>query len=686
MYRITADNNTLWSPGFDKKKLASPKLSLETNKIGSLSFTIYPDHANYNDLVKMQSIVTVYQGEDILFKGRIFSDNGDFRKAKKVEVEGLLGYFNDSIVRPYSYQGSVSGYLEFLITQHNSQEPEKKQFKLGVVTVTDPNDYITRASSDYPKTWDEINDKLIKLLGGYIKIRYEEDGNYIDYLADFTSVSPQKIQYAVNLLDLNNEVKADNLATCIIPLGASLQDEEGNSTRVTIESVNDGLDYVYDQLAELLYGRISKVVTWDDVTEPSNLLTKAKAYLATSILLEGTLTIKAVDLHLSDKQIQAFRIGQYINVYSAPHGINENMLLNSFSLDLSNPASFSFSLGRTKTSFVDTQFSNNKSSEKVVQVSTQISDMTQEITEIKQQVDNKVGTSQGTDNNGKYLGVDEDGNVVPMDPPEEFSIHALTAKASVAEGDEVAIYGVNVSEHRKITWTTIKSTLKTYFNDLYAAVIHKHKVVDIEDFPDLSESYAEKDHTHTVENIDDFPNLEEFYAPLEHSHKMADIEDFEIPDLEIPEGIYAPVDHDHSVEDITDFPDLDNTYAGKEHKHKVEDIEDFPTIPSAAYQAEEVVVGSWFGAILYRRVFQIEALPVEAGSFSYPHGIEGIDLVTKIDGFMIVDGVTTYFSSVSASLTDIFYTLDTAAGSGTGYLIIEYTKQIIEEDTGENDG
>lgn len=423
MYRITADNNTLWTPGYDKRKLVSPKLSLETNKIGSLSFTIYPDHESYNFLVKMQSVITVYQDEEILFKGRIFSDKADFRKAKKVEVEGLLGYFNDSIVRPYSYQGSVIGYLKFLITQHNNQEPEKKQFKLGTVTVTDPNDYITRASSEYPKTWDEINEKLIKLLGGYIVIRYEDDGNYIDYLEDFTSVSTQKIQYAVNLLDLDNEVKADNLATCIIPLGASVQDEEGNSTRITIELVNDGLDYVYDKIAEALYGRISKVVTWDDVTEPSNLLKKAKAYLETAILLESTLTIKAVDLHLSDKQIEAFRIGQYIPVYSTPHGINENMLLNSYSLDLSNLAGFSFSLGRTKTSFVDTQFSNNKTFEKIVKASKKISDVSQEVTEIKQDVNNKVGSNQGTANSGKYLGIDDSGNVVPTDLPDDFNIH-----------------------------------------------------------------------------------------------------------------------------------------------------------------------------------------------------------------------------------------------------------------------
>ena len=288
------------------------------------------------------------------------------------------------------------------------------------------------------------------------------------------------------------------------------------------------------------------------------------------------------------------------------------MLLNSFSLDLSNPASFSFSLGRTKTSFVDTQFSNNRTSEKAIQASEKLSRVSQEITEIKQDVNDKVGVNQGSANKGKYLGIDDNGNVVPLDPPTEFNIHSLTDKSSIADSDEIGVYDVNAKSHRKITWTLAKATLKTYFDKAYAALTHKHKVADIEDFPDLSNSYAPKDHSHTVENITDFP-----------------------------------------------------------------------TIPSVAYQAEEVVVGSWFGADLYRRVFQIEALEAEAGSYSYSHGIEGIDLITKVYGVMIASGVTTYFSNVSADLTDIFYTLDTEAVSGTGYLVIEYTKQIVEEGSGE---
>ncbi|MBM6667548.1 phage tail protein [Lacrimispora saccharolytica] len=507
MYKIYANDTAIWTPNDNEKKFVSPKLALEVNKLGSLSFTIYPNHKAYDLLVKMQTIISVYQDNEILFKGRIFSDKADFRKAKKVEIEGILGYFNDSIVRPYSFTGDVPDYLEMLINQHNNQMPGQKQFKLGNVTVTDPNNYITRSSSDYPKTWEEIENKLIKLLGGYIVIRYEEDGNYIDYLADFPTEETQKIEYAVNLLDLDNEVKADNLATCIIPLGASVQDDEGNSSRITIKDVNNGLDYIYDPIVEAVYGRISKTVTWDDVTLPENLLKKAQEWIKTAALLEGTLTIKAVDLHLIDDQIQAFRIGQYIPVYSVPHGINEDLLLTKFDLDLSNPANFTFSLGRTKTSFVNLQFTNNTDSKKVLRSAEQIS---QEVNQIRNEVGNKVDSNVGVGNTGKYLGIDALGNVVPVDPPAEFDIHSLNTKATIAENDEFPIYGPNVTENRKLLWSTIKSVLKSYFDQIYDAINHKHTISDIEDFPDLENTYAKKDHNHTVSDIEDFPKINHY--------------------------------------------------------------------------------------------------------------------------------------------------------------------------------
>lgn len=407
--------------------VGDPNLNLEVNKAGSLAFTIYPNHKYFNSIKKMESIIQVYQGNKILFKGRVYSDTVNFYKVKKVEVEGILAYFNDSIIRPYEFTGNVEDYLTFLINQHNEQVEEFQRFKLGTVTVEDPNDYIARANSSLPNTWAEIEEKLIGLLGGYICIRYEDDGNYIDYLADYTDVSTQEIKFRVNLLDLENVVKGDTLATCIIPYGAKLSDinnaeeespeeetpeeeipedeiesiedetpeedttneEEDSSTsdeeRLSIKDVNNGLDYIQNDEAVAKYGRIYEVVTWEDVTDATNLLNKARAYLSTSINLTGSLTIKAVDLHLTNKEIEAFKVGDYIKVYSTPHGINETLLLTSYSLPLADPSGFTFTLGAESSSFVDSQITTERENANNVQridiIDKQVGDLNKSVNE-----------------------------------------------------------------------------------------------------------------------------------------------------------------------------------------------------------------------------------------------------------------------------------------------------------------
>lgn len=357
MFTMKMDGYTLWSPIDNKLKVVSPTLKLEVNKIGSLSFKIHPDHPYFTYFVRMKSIISVHQGNRTLFKGRVYGDGKDFHNGKKVEVEGLLGYFNDSRVRPYEFTGSVTEYFTMLVDQHNNQVEEHQRFKVGVVTVTDPNDYITRASSDTPKTWVEIENKLIKLLGGYISIRYEDDGNYVDYLADYTDTSTQSIAFAVNLLDLNREGTGDSLATCIIPYGAK---DEATGNRIDITSVNDGVDYIYDAEAVAKYGKIFEVVTWDDVTLPLNLKTKAALYLANKVQLPDKTTVKAVDLHLADETIEAFKLGDYVQVYSEPHGIDDRVLLTAYSMDLTNPSGCTITLGLEKSSYLGNQADANK--------------------------------------------------------------------------------------------------------------------------------------------------------------------------------------------------------------------------------------------------------------------------------------------------------------------------------------
>lgn len=355
MYRIYANNTLIYTDSIENMKIFSPKITLELNKTGNFKFTVYPNHPYYALINKLKTIITVYQDDYLLFRGRVLNDEIGFHNEKKVECEGDLAFLLDSIQRPYDYTGSIEGFLEMLIARHNEQVDIEKQFTVGNVTVTDPNNLITRASVDHADTWDVVNNKLIKLLGGYVIIRHEDGVNYIDYLADFNLLSSQKVEFAKNLLDMKRKRKGEAIATVLIPLGAKIKDEEGNDTdvRLTVADVNEGLDYIEDEEAVAEYGRIYAKQIWDDVTVASNLLRKGKEYLASLITITESIELSAADLATIDSTVTSFHIGTYVKVTSDPHGIDQNFLVSKLSIDLLNPASNKLTLGGVLESFTE---------------------------------------------------------------------------------------------------------------------------------------------------------------------------------------------------------------------------------------------------------------------------------------------------------------------------------------------
>lgn len=362
MYRVELDGETLYDPRLKDYDIFTPKLKLEVNKAGAFDFKVYPSHPLYNRIFKLKSIIEVYQDSTLLFRGRVLDDEMDFNKAKMVICEGELAYFNDSILRPYEFTGSVKDYLKLIINQHNSQVQAARRFTLGNVTVTDPNDYIVRGDSTYPKTWDVVENKLIKSLGGYLMVRREKGVNYIDYLEDSNRKSLQKIELGKNLLDLATQSSASEVYTAILPLGAELKNEDGEETgeRLTIESVNGGKDFIQDDEAVQKYGFIMKVGDWTDVTIASNLLRKARQELAQLVRLSLTLELTAVDLSMIDVNIDEFRVFEYVDVLSEPHGVNESLLVEKMELNLTSPANNKITIGRQQKSLTETQIETDK--------------------------------------------------------------------------------------------------------------------------------------------------------------------------------------------------------------------------------------------------------------------------------------------------------------------------------------
>lgn len=345
MYKVFCDGFLIYHSKLENLKIFNPSIELELNKTGSFEFAIYSDHPYYNQIQKLKSIVTVYQDDYPIFSGRVLDDEIGWYNEKHVVCEGDLAFLLDSVLRPFSFTGTVAEFVAYVIGLHNAQVDENKRFTVGSVTVSGD---ITYDATEYLTTKEMLEKVLLEPYNGYFVTRFENGVRYIDYLADINLLSPQKIQFGKNLMDLKRIRKGTDIATVIIPLGAKI---EGSEARLTIESVNGGVDFIQDDDAIAQFGTIVKSVVFDDITDAETLKQKGQAQLAESVNQWETIELTAADLATVDSNFSSFHLGTQVDVISNPHGINQRFIVSKLSIKLLDPVANKLTLGKVVQAF-----------------------------------------------------------------------------------------------------------------------------------------------------------------------------------------------------------------------------------------------------------------------------------------------------------------------------------------------
>lgn len=350
MYTVRLDDKKFYDARIDDLKLIEPVIELEENNAGSFSFTIQDNHPSYDDIKRRKSIIKVYEDDEIIFAGMVYEIEEDFYINKKVYCEGELSYLNDTIQRPAEYHDmTVRGLLETYIENHNAQVEPEKQFKLGMVTVKDPNDSIY-CYTNMETTLSCIKNDLLDDLGGIIRVRYMNNEKYIDYITeDDVRTNQQVIRLGENLINYTSNISSLDIATAIIPLGNRLEESpiEALDMRLDIKSVNNNLDYVSDSIAVSNFGWIYKTVVWDDVTDANTLKSKGEKYLTDSQFDNLVIEVTALDMHLIDNNEMPIRLSDKIRIISKPHGLKDKYFrLTKQTIYLNNPENNTITLGK----------------------------------------------------------------------------------------------------------------------------------------------------------------------------------------------------------------------------------------------------------------------------------------------------------------------------------------------------
>ena len=226
MYSIFSDGVCIYDDAVpvEGEIITEPKLTMEDNSAGSLVFTMPPGSIGYTTVKKFTSNIVVKRDGNDIWSGRVISESEDFWKNRQVTCEGALAYLNDTIQPPHEYNVLLRSFLEAILNVHNAKVDARRRFTIGVVTVLDNQTDGLYKATNFNTTWEAVS-ALLDVYGGHLRVRRENNINYLDYFADYPVTSTQEIRFGENLLEFTQNFDYTDLATVIIPQGERIEPE-----------------------------------------------------------------------------------------------------------------------------------------------------------------------------------------------------------------------------------------------------------------------------------------------------------------------------------------------------------------------------------------------------------------------------------------------------------------------------
>ena len=370
MYVLTYAGNVIHDPREEGVQISAGKLVEESGQSPTLSFTVQPTHPlwrafNRESVMNTEREIelTEHETQKTLFRGRIRKVSMSMNGSIDVTCEGAMAYLNDTTVRPYktydtdeidceiNAPAKAGELFEWFIEQHNSRVSNRcEKFKVGINAGVNFG-ALQRGTGTRPTTLKEMREKLTKLCGGYFRVRYVGEDNYLDWLnADGSSEAAQSVELGQNLLDLNTGADGKDIYTAIVPVGKTGEGEDEKDVTIDDEHayVGGGYDIVGDAVVDTAmaerYGVIEKLMEYDHLSQPQALADKAVADLAAG-KLSDSITVSATDLHYADATVQQIDYLQRVQVTSEPHGIDRMMLCVGRTINLVDPKATRYSFG-----------------------------------------------------------------------------------------------------------------------------------------------------------------------------------------------------------------------------------------------------------------------------------------------------------------------------------------------------
>lgn len=363
MYIVEIKNGDITQKIQDAKhKLLSGSVVQGINSIDSFSFSMLPNNPGFDNLHEFTTFVKVFNTAKnrTEFNGRVLYSTPSMSESglivEEATCESFLGFLCDS---QQSYREEarwqVDTFVATVIKAHNDQVEDYKKFEVVVDSTFARKSF--RCGIQRENTWKTLQEKLIKNVGGEIKFDVIDGKNRIYIKEIHGHISTTEIALSKNMKSITKEKDPSALITRLIPLGATIKDDEGNDTgeRVDITSVNNGKNYIDDENGLSKYGIHIGYAEFDDVTEPSNVLLRGKTWLQNNNKVYTKYIVTALDLSLIGLDFEDFQPYNYYPIKNKLLRIDDNARIIKKTIDVCNDTKGSFEIGENFESLSEMQ-------------------------------------------------------------------------------------------------------------------------------------------------------------------------------------------------------------------------------------------------------------------------------------------------------------------------------------------
>lgn len=236
------------------------------------------------------------------------------------------------------------------------------RWTIGSVTVAG-----TASATFYRTSFYECLKLIVQNWGGEIVTSITYDGTTVTQRS--ISIAPSKgtdrgkrFVYGKDIVDVTRTVLSEPIITALKGYGKGEEIGDGYGRRLDFSSVNGGLDYVTNDTALAIYGRLTPLgtrahifakVEFDEVTDPTLLKTLTEAELAKMSVPQIEYEANVVDLSKYGYTHEGTGIGDAVNVIDDVIGLAINARVISIERDLLGLKPDEIKLGNYKKSIAD---------------------------------------------------------------------------------------------------------------------------------------------------------------------------------------------------------------------------------------------------------------------------------------------------------------------------------------------